>query len=106
MLRTHSGARALAKLLHGHSVLESLDLCDNQLRGAGAKALGATLQGNTRLRTLNFRLNRIGDKGGKAFFEAIRGNSALQVWAACRTRPRLRVRVHGEVLIARRDGGK
>lgn len=31
-LGLHRGARALAKLLNGHCVLEELDLCDNKVR--------------------------------------------------------------------------
>ena len=50
--------RALGKLLSGHTVLTSLDLCDNLIGIMGGASIGHALQTNTTLKHLNLRLNK------------------------------------------------
>ncbi|XP_041951538.1 dynein regulatory complex subunit 5 isoform X1 [Alosa sapidissima] len=70
------GARAVGKLLN-RSRLRSLNVYDNQIRGAGAEALAYALAKNTSLLTLNLRLNRLGDEGGQAIAQALTKNQTL-----------------------------
>ncbi|XP_062406738.1 dynein regulatory complex subunit 5 [Sardina pilchardus] len=70
------GARAVGKLLN-RSRMRSLNVYDNQIRGAGAQALAYALAKNTSLLTLNLRLNRLGDEGGQAIAQALTKNQTL-----------------------------
>ncbi|XP_070705996.1 dynein regulatory complex subunit 5 [Pempheris klunzingeri] len=70
------GARAVGKLLT-RSKLETLNMCDNTIRGPGAKAIAHALSKNSTLLSLNLRLNRLRDEGGQAIGKALLNNSTL-----------------------------
>lgn len=70
------GARAIGKLLN-RSKLETLNICNNNIRGPGSKALAHALSKNSTLLSLNLRLNRLGDEGGQAIGQALLNNSTL-----------------------------
>ncbi|XP_068433181.1 dynein regulatory complex subunit 5 [Clinocottus analis] len=70
------GARAIGKLLT-RSKLETLNMCDNDIRGPGAKAIAHALSKNSTLLSLNLRLNCLGDEGGQAISKALLNNNTL-----------------------------
>ncbi|KAI3364190.1 hypothetical protein L3Q82_011004 [Scortum barcoo] len=70
------GARAIGKLLT-MSKLETLNMCDNNIRGPGAKAIAHALAKNSTLLSLNLRLNRLRDEGGQAIGKALLNNNTL-----------------------------
>lgn len=70
------GARALGKLLT-RSKLQTLNMCDNDIRGPGAKAIAHALSVNSTLLSLNLRLNWVRDEGGQAFGKALLKNNTL-----------------------------
>lgn len=70
------GARAIGKLLT-RSKLETLNVCDNNIRGPGAKAIAHALSKNSTLLSLNLRLNRLRDEGGQAVGKALLNNNTL-----------------------------
>ncbi|XP_029281337.1 dynein regulatory complex subunit 5 [Cottoperca gobio] len=70
------GARAIGKLLT-RSKLETLNMCDNNIRGPGAKAIAYALSMNSTLLSLNLRLNRLRDEGGQAIAKALLNNNTL-----------------------------
>ncbi|XP_031717670.1 dynein regulatory complex subunit 5 isoform X1 [Anarrhichthys ocellatus] len=70
------GARAIGKLLT-RSKLETLNMCDNNIRGPGAKAIAHALSVNSTLLSLNLRLNCLRDEGGQAIGKALLNNSTL-----------------------------
>uniref|UniRef100_A0A0G4IED2 Uncharacterized protein n=1 Tax=Chromera velia CCMP2878 TaxID=1169474 RepID=A0A0G4IED2_9ALVE len=57
------GAESLSELLKSPSLLEELDLSDNQVHAYGALRLGAALMENAKLTVLNLKMNRLGDEG-------------------------------------------
>lgn len=71
------GARAIGKLLN-RSKLETLNMCDNNIRGPGAKAIAHALSKNSTLFSLNLRLNRLRDEGGEAIGKALLNNNILR----------------------------
>ncbi|XP_035534303.1 dynein regulatory complex subunit 5 [Morone saxatilis] len=71
------GARAIGKLLT-RSKLETLNMCDNDIRGPGAKAIAHALSNNSTLLSLNLRLNRLRDEGGEAIGKALLNNNSLR----------------------------
>ncbi|XP_069811565.1 dynein regulatory complex subunit 5 isoform X2 [Dendropsophus ebraccatus] len=71
------GARAMGKLLN-QSQLQTLNLCNNNIRPHGAQAIAHSLTKNSRLQVLNLRLNHIGDEGGQALCNALLQNNSLQ----------------------------
>uniref|UniRef100_A0A8C3A7E6 T-complex-associated-testis-expressed 1 n=1 Tax=Cyclopterus lumpus TaxID=8103 RepID=A0A8C3A7E6_CYCLU len=70
------GARAIGKLLN-RSKLETLNMCDNDIRGPGAKAIAHALSMNSTLLSLNLRLNCLRDEGGQAIGKALLKNNTL-----------------------------
>ena len=68
----------LAKLLGPHSVVLSLNLCDNMITSDGGRYLGRALRGNESLVDLNLRLNRLADEGGAMVMEGLRSNATLE----------------------------
>ncbi|XP_051264607.1 dynein regulatory complex subunit 5 [Dicentrarchus labrax] len=71
------GARAIGKLLTRNK-LETLNMCDNDIRGPGAKAIAHALSNNSTLVSLNLRLNRLRDEGGEAIGKALLNNNSLR----------------------------
>ncbi|KAM4713136.1 dynein regulatory complex subunit 5 [Anableps anableps] len=71
-----AGARVIVELLT-KSRLETLNLCDNEIRSQGAKAIAHALSNNVTLLSLNLRLNQVGDEGGHAIAEALQNNKTL-----------------------------
>ncbi|XP_038583234.1 dynein regulatory complex subunit 5 [Micropterus salmoides] len=70
------GARAIGKLLT-RSTLETLNMCDNNIRDTGAKVIAHALSKNSTLLSLNLRLNRLRDEGGQAIGKALLNNNTL-----------------------------
>lgn len=54
----NGSARAIGKLLNGHSHLVSLDLTNNRISVQGAAAIAHALAKNETLKSLSLRLNR------------------------------------------------
>lgn len=74
------GAISLSRGLQGSStLLESLDLCTNQIDGLGAKSLATMLRTNTRLQKINLSFNVLGDEGAKDIANALTKNSSLRL---------------------------
>ncbi|KAL6095807.1 tcte1 [Pungitius sinensis] len=70
------GARAIGKLL-ARNKLETLNMCDNNIRCPGAKAIAHALSENSSLLSLNLRLNAVRDEGGQAIGKALLNNNTL-----------------------------
>ncbi|XP_056410587.1 dynein regulatory complex subunit 5 [Hyla sarda] len=71
------GARAVGKLLN-QSRLQTLNLCNNNIRPPGAQAIAHALTTNSCLQVLNLRLNHIGDEGGQVLCNALQQNCSLE----------------------------
>ncbi|PVD37436.1 hypothetical protein C0Q70_00026 [Pomacea canaliculata] len=63
--------------LGANSVLQALDLRNNQINHEGGEELATALKRNTCLRALDLRWNNIGLLGGRAFLEMLKSNKSL-----------------------------
>lgn len=73
------GARAVGKLLNGHSPrLAHVNLSNNDIRPAGALALAHALVRNVTLVSLDLRLNHLQDEGAQALCKALLKNANLR----------------------------
>ena len=70
--------KAIAQALKMNTMLQRLDLYNNQISDDGAKALAEALKMNTVLQRLGLGRNQISDDGAKALAEALKMNTVLQ----------------------------
>jgi hypothetical protein len=73
-----SGAAAIAEALKLNTILQRLDIKNNQVGDSGAAAIAEALKLNATLQHFSLYSNRIGDSGATAIAEALKLNTSLQ----------------------------